>query len=86
MIDPNLTLAVSSVLTTYYLGDCAWRLWRGKPGKYASVFGEFVVAFAIVLGMAMALQGLAKILLIGAFLTATTLRLIARHRYAVPDV
>jgi hypothetical protein len=83
MIGPNVSLAVFTALALYYLGDCAWRLWRRTPSKYLSVLGELTVAFAIVVGMATALQSAAKVLAIGAFLAATTLRLIARHRFAV---
>jgi hypothetical protein len=86
MINPNLSFAVFSVLTAYYLGDCAWRLWRNKPTKYASLFGESLVAFAIILAMLVlkaesALHLAAKVFVIGGFVAATILRLVARHRF-----
>ena len=86
MIDPNLSLAVSLVLTLYYLGYSAWQLWREKPMKYVSLTGELVFVFAIILGMATTMHGIARSLMIAAFLVATTLRLIARHRFAVHDL
>lgn len=83
MIDPNLSLAVFSGLTVIYVGDCARRLWLRKPTKYASLFVEGLLASIIVFGMLIALQaGAAKVFVIGAFIAATILRLIARQRFA----
>ena len=88
MFDPNVTLAVFAVLTACYLGESAWRLRRHKPAKYMSLVGEGVLAFALLFGMLTVLKAddalhvAAKIAVMGTFAAATTLRLIARNRFA----
>jgi len=83
MINPNLSLAASAVATAYYLGDSAWRLWRHKPTTFPSLFGETLFALVIVFGMFVGLQaGAVKVSVIAAFIAATILRFVARHRFA----
>jgi hypothetical protein len=88
MINPNVSMAVFTVLAAYYVAECAWRLWRKKPTKYASAFGESILAIAIFLVMlatpapADALHVGAKVFIVAGFTVATILRLIARKRFA----
>lgn len=90
MIDPNFSFAVFAALTAYYVADSAWRLWRQRPAKYASVFGESLVAFAVVFVVLVttpapgdAVHVGAKVFIVAGVALATIFRLVARHRFAV---
>jgi len=89
MIDPDIFLALFIPLTVYYVADSAWRLWRKRPGKYVSVFGETILPFTVLLIMITLhtsntpLHVSAKVFVVAGNVAAMTLRLVTRKRFAV---
>ena len=89
MINPDIFLALFIPLTLYYVADSAWRLWRKRPGKYVSVFGETILPFTMSLLM-IALPSSntpllvsAKVFIVAGNVAAMILRLVTRKRFAV---
>jgi len=89
MINPDFLFAAFAVLTAVSVADGAWRLWRQKPSKYASVLGESIVGVALLFVIVVTptsddrLHVGVKAVVVAGVIVATILRLVARKRFAV---
>jgi hypothetical protein len=89
MINPDVFLALFIPLTAYYVAESAWRLWRKRPGKYASVFGEMILPFTMLLLVITLhtsntpLHVSAKVFVVAGNVAALILRLVTRKRFVV---
>jgi hypothetical protein len=85
----EMLLAITVVTALCYAAVSAWQLWARHPSRYASVFGESLLPFGMLLVMISLprsdtlLDIVARIVIVAGFATATILRLIARRRFAV---